>query len=189
MSYLDVYLTTGIPRWENTIPWLYKDSLGYFTTGQGIMLPNLAASLALPWQSNDLSTPATEAEIASDWNRVSLLPGDKVAGFYHTATSLMLKLADIQAISRSRVTALDAELAHDFPSYATAPDPAKIALLDMGYNLGEGKLRNTYPHFDAAFDASNWFLCAKECTRDAGNAGFKDRNAYTVALFTQAASA
>ena len=60
--------------------------------------------------------------------------------------------SDGDALLMARLYAADAELQADYPGFERVPDAVKMALLDMLWNLGGPKLRNTYPRFDAAVD-------------------------------------
>lgn len=185
MSYIDDELAI-LPRWEARIPYLYRDSKGNATTAIGLMLPNLGASLALPWKNADW-TNADEAQVAGDWGRVMALPADRVAGFYHSAVGLQLQQSDIDSLTKAKLMEFDADLRKDFPGYDAFPESVKTRLLDMEWNLGDAKLRGGYPHFDAAVDARNWSAAALECGRDSSDPAFAARNAWTAAGFEQAA--
>lgn len=45
------------------------------------------------------------------------------------------------------------------------PQPAKTALHDMLYNLGEGKLHSEFPNFNAAVNRKDWTRAATESHR------------------------
>jgi hypothetical protein len=191
MSYIDTYTQlVGTPAFENTIPWLYLDSDAppNATTACGLLVAGLGASQALPWCNPDW-TPADEAAIAADWHRVTMLPGSKVAGFYHSAQGLQLSQVDILNITRAKVVQCDTELAASYSAYDFFPDCVKIALLDMVWNLGISKLRSTYPHFNVAVSAQDWKTAAAQCGRNVNVPAFAPRNAWTVAQFNQAVNA
>jgi hypothetical protein len=191
MSYIDTYTQlVGTPSFENTIPWLYLDSDAppNATTACGLLVASLGASQALPWCNADW-TLADEAAIATDWHRVTALPGGKVAGFYHSAQGLQLSQGDVLNITRAHVVQCDTELASFYSDYDTFPDCVKIALLDMTWNLGIEKLKETYPHFNAAVNAQDWATAAAQSGRNVHVPAFAPRNAWTVAQFNQAVNA
>ena len=61
-----------------------------------------------------------------------------------------------------------------------------LALLDMAFNMGTGKLKSQteWPKLNAAVAKKNWATAAEECNRPDANAR---RNDETKALFTAAA--
>lgn len=187
MSYIDTECAQ-IPVWENNISWLYLDSDNppNATTGQGYLVPTLAASHALPWYGTSGSNSTPEA-IEAEWTRVNRLGSGMVARHYYASDSPTLKQEDINSLTRNKVVAFDADLRRDFVGYDTFPDSVKVALLDMEYGLGDAKLRGSYPRFDAAIEARDWKTAAQECGRDTHLASFNERNSWTAGLFLQAA--
>jgi GH24 family phage-related lysozyme (muramidase) len=109
-----------------------------------------------------------------------MMPG-KMPAFYTYDGCLQLQQTDIDAHLLSLLDGTDEILQDDYPGFEGFPDAVKMALLDMDYNLGDAKLRNTYPKFDAAVDAQDWATAAQECHR---NGISEERNAWTVAQFT-----
>lgn len=186
MSYIDDEAANlKTPAFEGSIPWLYRDTRGNVTVGVGKMLPTLQAALALPFQIDAPGEAATPEEITVDWNRIMALPFGQnyAAHFYRAATSVFLSDAEITALLVQVLSTCDTELAVDYPDYASLPDCVKTALLDMDYNLGDAKLRKTYPHFDAAVDSRDWLTAAANCHRNGISAA---RNDWTVRQFQQA---
>lgn len=187
MGYIEDELAI-LPRWESRCNWLYLDNatpIPNATTGIGNLVPNLTAMLAMPWQTT--AGIATVPEITAEWNRVKMMRGGLVASAYKIPTCLTLTNAFIDQMVTTKLTEFDADLAHDFPGYATFPDSVKTRLLDMEWNLGDAKLRGSYPHFDAAVDSQNWALAAQECGRNTSQAAFHGRNMWTAQGFLEAA--
>ena len=186
MSYLDDALT-AITAHEGSINWCYLDTRGNVTVGVGMLLPNLDAALALPFQIAGMGgdLPATHDQIEQDWNRIKAMPAGKSAEFYECLSSCVLTDADIQANLLAYVATEERALRAGLPSYDSYPDPAKIALLDMGFNLGTAGLLHGYPHLCAACEAGNWTLASQQCHR---NGAGDTRNQWTVNQFLAAIS-
>jgi GH24 family phage-related lysozyme (muramidase) len=188
MSYLDDAVGQ-LKVFEGSIPWLYRDTRGNVTVGVGTMIPSLAACVTLN-QSHPLhceNAPATMAQIMADWNRLQHLPfgQEYAAGGYKALMSVYLLEADITALLMEIVTQCDTNLRRDYPDYDSLPDGVKLALIDMDYNLGDAKLRGSYPRFDAAVDVKDYTTMAAQCHR----AGIPDaRNEWTKNLLLAAAS-
>ena len=187
-SYLDqMAALLKTPSFEYSIPWMYRDTRGNVTVGVGKMLPSLAAAQALPFCIVAPDEPATAEEIAQDWDRLMGMPFGQQYGahYYRVGTSCFLTDAEITAQLMQVLSTCDAELTLLFPNYALVPDAAKMALVDMCYNLGAGKLRDGYPHFGAAVRAQDWTTAANECDR----LGISDgRNEWTKRQFLMCAA-
>jgi GH24 family phage-related lysozyme (muramidase) len=188
MGYLDDSVAQ-LTIFEGSIPWLYRDTLGNVTVGVGKMLPGLAAAVTLheshPFQCE--ARPAQVSDIMADWNRLQALPfgQDYAVGGYKALASVYLLEPDISALLMEVVTQCDSNLRNDYPDYDSLPDGVKLALIDMDYNLGDAKLRGTYPRFDAAIDIQDFTTAAAQCHR----IGISDeRNEWTKNLFLAAVS-
>jgi GH24 family phage-related lysozyme (muramidase) len=163
---------------------MYLDTVGKVTVGVGLMLPNLGTALALPFLLGD--TPATTDEITEDFARVAnMIPGRRPI-FYHAPGSPQLSTNEIQTKLAKVVNAFDADLRAHFTTYDGMPDPAKLALLDMIYNLGPSGLFNGYSTLMKAVQAQDWTLAAAQCRRHGPSAA---RNTWTRTEFLAAATA
>ena len=171
---------------EDKISWMYLDTRGNVTVGIGLMLPNLDAALAQPFKIEGMGgpLPATHEQITNDWNRVTSMPMGKVAVAYHSMSSCFLADEDITANLFAYVKTEEATLQRGLPGYDQFPDPAKIALLDMGYNLGAAGVLHGYPHLCAACVAGDWKAASQQCQRRGVGT---DRNSWTVAQFLASA--
>src|ERR1700688_2463084 len=81
----------------------------------------------------------------ADYTRVLSLPPGRLSGFYRSTTSPTLPHAAIDSLLLQHLTFFDGHLSQQFSAYSTFPDPAKLALLDMIYNLGVTGLFKGYP--------------------------------------------
>lgn len=184
MSYLDDSLAQ-LKIFEDTVPWMYLDIKGLVTVGVGEMLDNAAKAQALAFVDSD-GQAATPEAILADFNRVHALSPAHGPNFYRSSSSPVLPPPAIDALLLDHVESFEAELSARFPAYASFPDPAKLGLLDMIYNLGSNKLFNTFPHFMAAVGQQDWLGAAANCHRLGPN---QARNDWTHDQFLAAAQA
>jgi hypothetical protein len=186
MSYLDD-AAENTAAFEGKIPFMYLDSAkpANVTAAIGLMLANLDAALALPWYITDFSRSATAKEIASEFARVKKSQPGFTASYYKWAASLMLTDVDMLHMLKVELGAIDAQLAATYSTYTAWPEPAKLATLDMAYNLGLGELRTGYPVFNHAASEEDWLTCAGQCHRNGPGIA---RNTWTAQQFSQAYS-
>lgn len=184
MSYLDDSLA-HLEIFEGTVPWMYLDTKGFVTVGVGEMLANAAKAETLAFVDPD-GEASTQDAILDEFNRVSALIPAKVAAFYRSPTSPVLPHGAIDALLMNHLNLFDGQLAARFPDYAGFPDPAKLGLLDMIYNLGQVGLFQHFPHFMAAVDKQDWLGAAANCHRVGPS---QARNDWTRQQFLAAAAA
>lgn len=186
MSYLDD-ACTAITAHEGSIPFLYLDTRGNVTVGVGLLVPNLTTALALPLHVNGMggTQPATGQQITDDWNRVIGMRMGLAANAYESGMSVFLEPDDITAKLMNYIATEDLALYNGLTGYNSYPDPAKVALLDMGYELGTAGLLHGYPHLCAACEAGDWITASQQCHRNGPSAA---RNQWTVAQFIAAST-
>lgn len=184
MAYLDDSLA-HLEIFEGIVPWMYLDTRSFVTVGVGEMLANAdrAQSLAFVDASNQ---PVSPDAILADYNRVLSLPAGRLFGFYRSATSPTLPHAAIDSLLLQHLTYFDGQLSQQFSAYSTFPDPAKLALLDMIYNLGVTGLFKGYPTLMGNVQKQDWANAAKQCHR---NGPSQSRNDWTNQQFLTAAAA
>ena len=183
MSYLEDSLA-HLEIFEGTVPWMYLDTRGLVTVGVGEMLANAARAQSLAFVDSS-GQPITQDVILAEFNRVSSLAPAKVAGFYRSSTSPVLPHPAIDTLLMNHLTFFDGQLGGRFPAYANFPDPAKLGLLDMIYNLGVTGLFRGFPHFMARVDAQDWLSASAQCHRVGPS---ETRNDWTKQQFLAAAS-
>jgi GH24 family phage-related lysozyme (muramidase) len=127
------------------------------------MLPDARAAGALPFTIGDRA--ATPDEIATEYARVDAMAMGHASAFYKVPTSLELTQQTIDAKLSSVLQGFEADLRTEFPHYDALPDGAKMALLDMIYNLGPAGLFKGFPHLVAAVQSGAWAQAAEHCTR------------------------
>jgi GH24 family phage-related lysozyme (muramidase) len=169
---------------ETAVPWMYLDTRGLVTAGIGQMLPDAASAQALAFLHPD-GTPAHPDAIGADFDRVRALAPGHPCHVYRSPTSPTLPTEAMTSLLTAVTTANDAALRHRLPDYDAFPTPAKLALLDMLYNLGEPKLFGEYPLLLAAVHNQHWLLASQQCHRTGPNPA---RNLWTRDQFLAAAT-
>jgi GH24 family phage-related lysozyme (muramidase) len=173
---------------EGNVSHMYLDTKGLVTVGIGNMLPSAAAAQALPFVSRTTGNQATAAEIAADFASVEAQPDSKNASYYRQFTKLDLPNVNIDSLFRSRIDEFVKQLKSAYPEFDSFPSEAKLALLDLAFNMGIGRLKSAaeWPKLNAAIAKRDWSTAAAECNRPQANGR---RNAETKAAFTAAAKA
>jgi GH24 family phage-related lysozyme (muramidase) len=170
-------------QFEGEVPYFYLDTVGRVTGGVGSMFPNAQAAIHIPWLTS-ANQPATVAQIVNDFNRVAAMPKGMVAKHYFSPNGLHITQATMDSLLINFMIVEDANLTHYYKdAYTLAPDPAREAVLDMGYNLGVGGLLK-WNHLHNAINAGDYNACAADCLRQ----GVPARNAWTVKQFQLAAA-
>lgn len=184
MSYIDDSIKqTEI--FEDRVAWMYLDTEGLVTCAIGLQLPTAPAAALLDWYvAGSDFVPASRTQILSDWYRVKALQPGYRSSYYKG----QLELDDdtIDALLRSTIVGCDKQLRADFPLYDTFSDSRKMALIDMAYNMGNGRLMHKYPDFDAAVRTGNWTAAVDESLRNASDKAFAKRNEWTQKMLAVA---
>lgn len=169
---------------EATIPWMYLDTRGNVTAAVGVMLASAADALKLPW-IDVKGNPARAFDVTEGFLRVQRMPVGRPAQHYYLETAPKLSLVEISHLLDATVATCEGELAKTFDKYGQFPDTAKMALIDMVYNLGLTKLVREYVHFCAAVGRMDWETAAADCHR---NGPSETRNEWTKQQFLDAAT-
>ena len=104
---------------------------------------------------------------------------------YKDLTSITLPLDEINSLLHRRVMEFYDRTKKIFPQFDSFPVPAKLALIDMTFNLGIEKFNKAFVRLQVAVRLQNWTLAAAECHRK-GPA--EPRNISTRQLFLDAAA-
>lgn len=199
MDFIDQWIAElSAHNFEGRCRWLYCDSVGLPTFGVGNMVPNPAADRLHPWKRQD-GQLATAAEVASDYARVLAMPADKLPHFYFCTSSLLVDDSYITTLLRTRGLGFAAQLRTMLPQFDSYTVDAKIALVDMTFNLGIGHearpgeratgLHEYDVHMIPALRQSPpAYLTARAwCTRNGSQPSFNTRNEWTREKFAMAA--
>jgi GH24 family phage-related lysozyme (muramidase) len=185
MAYLQDSLA-HLEIFEGIVPWMYLDTKGFVTVAVGELLANPASALALAFVDAG-NQPCAPDVIQAEYSRVSALPPGKYpAAFYRSPASPTLPHPAIDTLLLRHLTFFDTQLSQRFENYPGFPDPAKLGLLDMIYNLGVTGLFKGYPTFMTFVQNQNWASAATQCHR---NGPSPQRNDWTRQQFLSAAAA
>jgi GH24 family phage-related lysozyme (muramidase) len=183
MSYLDDSVAQ-LQIFEGIVPWMYLDTRGFVTVGVGEMLAAASRAQTLPFLDSN-GNAVTADVILAEFNRVVGLPPAQSAGTYRASASPTLSAASISSLLMAHVQYFDGLLSGKFANYAAFPEPAKLGLLDMIYNLGPQGLFVGYPTFMGDVTNQNWNGAAAQCYRNGPSAA---RNQWTQQQFLAAAA-
>ena len=172
-----------IREFEGSVPWMYLDTVGKVTVGVGLMLINEMAATVLPFTMS--GRPATLDEISREFARVSAMKKGQIAKSYYNKLGLELPEQTIEAKLRDALEGFEGYLRSHVHGYDGLPDAAKLALLDMIYNLGPGRLFAEYPRLIAAVEQGDWKAAAQASLRRGPSAL---RNLWTKQQFLAAAA-
>ena len=182
-NYLDEVITT-LRRFEGSVPWMYLDTVGKVTVGVGLMLVNEEAAHALPFlQGTDA---ASLTDISRDFSRVSTMKRGQLAKLYRQANGLTLSEETINQRLKQAVLGFEGYLRSHINGYDALPDAVKVALLDMAYNLGPGRLFAEYTHLLDAIARKDWAAAAAASLR---HGPWAERNTWTRQQFLDATRA
>ena len=179
-TYIDQSLKT-LREFEGSVPWMYLDTVGRVTVGVGLMLLNELAAHSLPFVAGD--QPATPDEISREFARVSAMKKGQLPHFYLSKGGLELPETAIEAKLRGALMGFEGYLRQHVKGSDGLPDAAKLALLDMVYNLGPGKLFAEYPRMLAAIEQGDWKTAAAHSQR---RGPAPSRNAWTRQMLLDA---
>jgi GH24 family phage-related lysozyme (muramidase) len=186
-----VELKKKIELYEGNIEHMYLDSNGFVTVGVGHMIPNASHAAALTFYVTKTAVPATEEQKKAEYEAILKESKGKVASWYKSKTSLFMKPADIDALTRKHIESFEKELKNLYsapaypPGFEKFPEEVRLALFDMIFNLGATKLRNSYLSFNLAIAKSDWEKAASQCFRKGIQV---TRNNYVKDLFQKAAA-
>lgn len=167
---------------EGSVAYMYQDTVGLVTVGVGQMIPSVNIAKTYPFLTTTGANAST-LEIESDYKRVEALSAGHPHKYYWTKDALVLAGEAIQTMLMKRLKEFDKELRGHYLKYDTYPEPVKLALLDMIYNLGPTRLFGEFKHFGKAVNAQHWKSAAAKCHRIGPSA---KRNAWTAHQFRMA---
>lgn len=190
---------TLIRRFEDWVPHPYGDSAGIISAGYGSNIATKPRFLAVPWRLDHAAGAAVPTRsVADSYDRLAAFIAREsakahaagrrlniTAGAYAPLTRLRLPVAIGEAMLVRDLGGGAGELRRKFPAFDRFPVPAKLALVDMIYNLGGTRFSaGRWPKLFAAVRAQDWVLAAVECQRR----GIADaRNQACADLFRAAA--
>lgn len=172
---------------EGYVPYMYLDVKGLVTTGVGNLIDPMNMAMNLPWKLS--GQPATQAQIADEWNLVK--SNTTLAKHGHLAakgvTKLRLDKADVEVLVGTVLNRFYGILKHRFPEFDSWPADAQLATLSMAWACGPWF---RFGHLEKALLSQNFTQAAASCAIDTtGNPGVKPRNVMNFSLYRSAAAA
>lgn len=186
--YLDEALV-AIEGFEGRENHFYLDPEGNVTVGVGQLVPRVEVAWMMPFQVtvDGVTRAATQQEISADFKRVQSSHPGFSAGYYYWPLSVFLTNDDIDKMLRKVVVGIDVVMPSVYSGYRLWPDSAKVAVLDMAYNLGVDKLGMEYVDMNQYLRNGNFIGAATQCIRNRTNKAFIARNEWTINQFLNAA--
>lgn len=169
---------------EGHLPYMYLDSEGLVTTGDGDLIDPIGAALSLPWQELDGSR-ASPDRIEQVWNLVKN-GGSQAHSFDAenlTGNDLRLSEQAIANLVQSKLANFESQLRERFPSYDAWPADAQLGLLSMAWAMGP---QFHFPRFQAAASLPIPDFATMAAESHISN-GAPERNADNAQLFNNAA--
>jgi GH24 family phage-related lysozyme (muramidase) len=202
-DWMDQETVDQIKKHERPVPHMYLDTKGNATVGIGKIIPDVNTAKSLQFRVDDQINGryATSSEVERAYNKVkSSLFGKSMGSQIFTPDGIKydkLYMDDNtqDSLFRTDLDRSKQELEKKFTGFDAFPKPAKAALLDMQFNMGDTKFQTeTYdpekktfkPAWPKLFDAVNrqdWKAAGDESHRkDVGD----ERNRAVKDLFDQA---
>lgn len=176
-------LRKKLVRYEGNVPHMYLDSLGHVTIGVGHLVRNLRNALKLNLVvagGERAGAIATKEQLTADYENVKKQPPGQLAYKYKKYTKLIMKVVEVNRLTNKHIKSFYSELKRLFPEFDDYPTEARLALLDIIFNLGMTKLRKEWPKLNKAVKIKDWTEAAAESNRpELGDL----RNSYVRELF------
>lgn len=197
-STLMMKIRKNLEQVELSVPWMNLDSAGLITVGCGTMLPSDSAAAEIPFFHKNAGKPATVAEIKAAWQQLHRgSAAQKTASsskkfnakHYEKETDLRISRSVVDLRRDHHIQADYQQLQAIYPEFDDFPEPAKLALFDMIYNVGPGQNKDRhhrasglrkFVHLNAAVRKRDWATASKCCMRH--GISF-ERNRATAKLF------
>lgn len=178
--------TAEIGNWEGSVDYMYLDTNDNVTVGVGTFLATSDAAAALDFRHRDTDELATAAEVRAEFDLIDGMLGSQERGaeYYLDSTSLYLPQNEVDGLVIEHMRDDFDELLRMFPYFGDYSLSAQIALWDMIYNLGPGRLRREFPLMRQAIQDGDWEEAARQSHRsDIG----EPRNDHVRDLFMETA--
>lgn len=173
-------------RWESSVPWMYRDTLGYVTVAIGCLIHDAADAARLPFLV-DGGAPATAKQIGDDFLRVIALARGMSAAAYRAPGPPRVELSEA-AIASLTIGRLRDEfipgLTRLFVGFEELPTPAQSALVDLAWNLGVRGLAQ-FGHLRDAVARRDWKAASASCHVKTSR---EDRNQWRASKLLEAAA-
>lgn len=157
--------------------WPYLDTKAVITVGYGSNIDDTNAFMALPWRLDDpdIGKPANKQQIEDAYKALQKYAAqnkdkDGNMNVYADAqrgwTRLRLREDECSRLFSNAFAMFKNALSGKFDGFKCFPPDAKIALMDMIYNMGESRFSEVkWPNFFEAVADRDWETAAKESHR------------------------
>lgn len=162
-------------------PYMYKDARNNVTAGYGRMLdkPETAKNTLFRIGQTEDDRYATPHEIEQAYKKIQAAPAGKDLGFYEPGDfgfdKIYITKKDAQNYLDETLIKSEEELRKKFSDYESYPRPARQAMIDMQFNMGDGRFDREYyenglpkrgwPNLMDAIETQDWQKAAKESHR------------------------
>ena len=172
---------------ELYVPYMYKDKKDNVTVGIGTLLENAQQAKDLPFVERGTNNPVHDNHKINAFDKVKNSPIRGTAGHrkFKPLTNIVISEADAVNQASKDLLGFISLMNHKtyFPEFDSYPEPAKLGLLDMAYNLGVDGTTTGYPNFTTAVRHRDWNMAVKESDRPERSSG---RNQTVFQWFKQA---
>ncbi|CAM3770571.1 lysozyme family protein [Pseudoalteromonas maricaloris] len=159
-------------QFEGEVLHLYLDVNANPTIGVGFHMQSVEQFCQLPMRDRRSKRSATLQQKRDEYRNIKGKPSGYKAAWYAQYTELTLPPKASKKCLIEQIKEFEQYLIHFLAKqetgsipYQLLPTPAKIALLDMAYNLGTSKLFLAFPNLIKAVSAQDWHNASKECSR------------------------
>lgn len=155
---------------EGATNYLYQDSVGKVTIGVGNLIENEDAAAEL-YLFTENGLPASDKQKREAYQRVWNAPGVRYDGFarkaktYQNYTDIRISSEEIDKLLSKKILQFYRGIKIIFPCFDSFPSPAKLALMDMAFNLGLTGLNLRWPKLKNAVRKKIWSKAAIESNR------------------------
>ena len=163
------YILSYLPQcktFEGCVPWFYLDTRGNVTVWVGFLVETALIAQSLPMYLPGGTVACTEQEKAAAWETVSAMQAGRLPASYEYSGCPIMLPSDGDALLLAKLDTLDEGLAAGIPGFEALPEPWKMALADLAWNLGLHGLLNGYPRMLAAIEVGDGATAAAECQRE-----------------------
>ena len=177
-------------QFEARVPYMYVDITAKVTVGVGNLIDPIEHALGLPFVFKTDESPASEDDIATDWNRLKNDPSLPTRRYTACDPLTKLKLTEdaIDALVWSKEADFESTLKRtaEFADFDDWPADAQLGLMSMAWAMGPA-FGSRWPGFREACGNQDWATAANNCRmNETGNPGVVARNVANKALFETA---
>lgn len=155
---------------EGSIPYMYLDTVSTVTIGVGTALFSASDTDGINMVDANGASASTTAKRAA-WKVVQDVSSPRgikqnaAANSFKNLTTLTIRDDEADRLLNIKIQEFYLDLINIYPGFDSMPEPAKISLFDMIYNLGSGGIEYKFPHFTKAVRARDWKTAGDQSRR------------------------